>query len=67
MKKILCTLPPNYRAFTTAWDSGPPEEKMIALLTSRLLKEETMAKQWTRGKRDEEDAAFFADHHFSPE
>jgi hypothetical protein len=52
MRKILCTLPPSYRAFTTAWDSVPATEKTIALLTSRLLKEETMAKRWTRGQRD---------------
>ena len=45
MTKILCTLPPSYRAFTTAWDSVPATEKTIALLTSRLLKEETMAKR----------------------
>lgn len=60
MTKILCTLPPSYRGFTTAWDSVPAAEKTIALLTSRLLKEETMAKRWTRGQRDAQDAAFFA-------
>ncbi len=67
MTKILCTLPPSYRAFTTAWDSVPATEKTIALLTSRLLKEETMAKRWTRGQRDAQDAAFFAHHHSSPQ
>lgn len=49
--------------FTTAWDSVPADEKTIALLTSRLLKEETMAKRWTRGQQDTNDAAFFA-HNF---
>ncbi len=63
MTKILCTMPPSYRSFTTAWDSVPAHEKTIALLTSRLLKEETMAKRWTRGQKDTNDAAFFA-HNF---
>jgi hypothetical protein len=45
MTKIICTLPPSYRSFTKAWDSVPAAEKTIALLTSRLLKEETMAKR----------------------
>jgi hypothetical protein len=44
MTKVLCILPPSYRAFITAWDSVPAAEKTIALLMSRLLKEETMAK-----------------------
>jgi glutamine synthetase type III len=63
MTKIICTLPPSYRSFTTAWDSVPAAERTIALLTSRLLKEETMAKRWTRGQQDTNDAAFFA-HNF---
>jgi hypothetical protein len=52
MTKIICTLPPSYRSFTTAWDSVPANEKTIALLTSRLLKEETMAKRFNRGQQD---------------
>lgn len=63
MTKIICTLPPSYRSFTTAWDSVPAAEKTIALLTSRLLKEETMAKRWSRGQPDASDATFFA-HNF---
>jgi hypothetical protein len=59
MTKIICTLPPSYRSFTTAWDSVPANEKTIALLTSRLLKEETMAKRFNRGQQDLHDAAFF--------
>ena len=50
MTKIICTLPPSYRSFTTAWDSVPATEKTIALLTSRLLKEEAMAKRWSKGQ-----------------
>lgn len=66
--KIICTLPPSYRSFTTAWDSVPANEKTIALLTSRLLKEEAMAKRWNNGNPDVNDAAFFAQnysHHAS--
>ena len=63
MTKIICTLPPSYRSFTTAWDSVPANEKTIALLTSRLLKEETMAKRFNRGQQDSLDAAFFATNH----
>lgn len=63
MTKIICTLPPSYRSFTTAWDSVPAAEKTIALLTSRLLKEETMAKRWSKGQPDANDTAFFA-HNF---
>jgi hypothetical protein len=63
MTKVICTLPPSYRSFTTAWDSVPAAEKTIALLTSRLLKEETMTKRWSKGKLDANDTAFFA-HNF---
>lgn len=63
MTKIICTLPPSYRSFTTAWDSVPAKEKTFALLTSRLLKEETMAKRFNRGQQDSLDAAFFASNH----
>ena len=61
--KIICTLPPSYRSFTTAWDSVPASEKTIALLTSRLLKEEAMAKRWNNGNQDLDDAAFFAQNY----
>ncbi|XP_046462670.1 uncharacterized protein LOC124208838 [Daphnia pulex] len=60
MTKIICTLPPSYRSFTTAWDSVPANQKTIALLTSRLLKEETMATRFNGGQQDSIDAAFFA-------
>lgn len=60
MTKIICTLPPSYRSFVTAWDSVPFADRTMALLTSRLLKEEEMAKRWNTGKPDSQDAAFFA-------
>ena len=60
MSKIICTLPPSFRNFTTSWDSVPAGNKNRALLTSRLLKEEAMNKRWTAGVQDATDAAFFA-------
>ena len=38
-------------------------ERTIALLTYRLLKEETMVKRWTKAQQDTNDAAYFA-HNF---
>jgi hypothetical protein len=50
--KIICTLPPSYRSFTTAWDSVPAAEKTIALLTSRILNPlSTETKVMSRSKR----------------
>lgn len=63
MTKIICTLPPSYRSFVTAWDSVPFADRTMALLTSRLLKEEEMAKRWNAGQPDPQDAAFFAHQH----
>ena len=60
MTKIICTLPPSFRNFSTSWDSVPVGDNNIALLTSRLLKEEAMNKRWTAGAPDATDAAFFA-------
>lgn len=60
MTKVICTLPPSYRNFISAWDSVPATEKTIALLTARLLKEETMSRRWNGGEQNEGDAAFFA-------
>lgn len=60
MTKIICTLPPSYRSFVTAWDSVSFAHRTMALLPSRLLKEEERAKRWNTGKTDSQDAAFFA-------
>jgi len=38
MTKIICTLPPSFRHFVSAWDNVPDGEKTMASLTSRLLK-----------------------------
>lgn len=65
MTKIICTLPPSYRSFTITWDSVPASERTIGLLTSRLLKEETMARRWNGGRLDAADTAFFANNSYS--
>ena len=56
--KIVCTLPPSFRFAISAWDNVPSADKTISLLTSRLLKEETMNKVY--GGQEEADSAFFA-------
>lgn len=60
MTKIICTLPPSFRHFISTWDNVPEPKKMIALLNSRLLKEESMTKMFSNGEPDATDAAFFA-------
>ena len=37
MTKIICTLPPSYRGFISAWESVPVTDSTIDTLTSRLL------------------------------
>ena len=56
--KIICTLPPSFRHAVSVWDSVPENEKTIALLTARLLKEETMNKLY--GTTEVLDSAFYA-------
>lgn len=60
MTKITCTLPPSYRHFISAWDNVAEADKTIALLTSRLLKEECMTKMYNNGDPDPSDTAFFS-------
>lgn len=55
--KIICSLPPSFRHFVSAWDSLSDDRKTVAFLTSRLLKEETRNKMY--GGHTEMDAAFF--------
>ena len=62
MTKIICTLPPSYRNFISAWDSVPAADRTIELLTARLLKEETMSRRGTGGERNEADVAFLTRH-----
>jgi hypothetical protein len=49
MSKILLTLPPSFRHFLSAWDNVPTADKTIKLLTSRLVKEETITKNFNNG------------------
>ena len=58
IKKVICTLPPSFRHAVSAWDNVPEDEKILPLLTTRLLKEETMNMIY--GGQSESDAAFFA-------
>ncbi|RWS21853.1 uncharacterized protein B4U80_02798 [Leptotrombidium deliense] len=44
--KVLCSLPPLFRNVITAWDSTPTAQQTLNELTSRLLKEEALLKQW---------------------
>ena len=59
--KILCTLPPSFRHAVSVWDSVPDTDRTIALLTARLLKEETMNQMY--GSSEASDAAFFSRRH----
>jgi hypothetical protein len=63
MTKIICSLPPSHRNFTTVWDSVPVNERTIPLLTTCLLKEESSALRWSRGQQDAADTAFFAQNY----
>ena len=66
MAKIICTLPPSFRNFASVWDNVHPADRTIKALTSRLLKEESMAKRWTGiGKSNTADVAFWT-HNFPP-
>ena len=60
MSKILLTLPPSFRHFLSAWDNVPTADKTIKLLTSRLVKEETITKNFNNGGSDPSDLAFFS-------
>ena len=60
MSKILLTLPPSFRHFLSAWDNVPSADKTIKLLTARLVKEETITKNFNNGGSDPADLAFFA-------
>lgn len=51
--KILMTLPPSYRGLVSAWDSTPVDERTLANLTARLLKEEEMDKKISRQHGEE--------------
>ncbi|EFX64127.1 hypothetical protein DAPPUDRAFT_266998 [Daphnia pulex] len=56
--KIISSIPSRYRGFMSARDSVPISDQTINSLTSRLLKEDSLAKKWKREKMDHQDAAF---------
>ena len=66
MSKILMSLPPSYRHFLSAWDSVPTAEKTIALLTSRLLKEEKITSIHNQGQPDANDMAYLTGFQTQP-
>lgn len=47
MTKVVCTLPPTFENFLSVWDNVPANEKIMQLLTSRLLREESVKKRWS--------------------
>ena len=57
--KILCTLPPSFRSVVSAWDNLDESKKKLSLLTSRLLKEESLNKVYDSNENPA-DTAFFA-------
>ena len=46
MTKVVCTLPRTFENFLSVWDNVPANEKTMQLLTSRLLREESVKKRW---------------------
>lgn len=60
MSKILLTLPSSFRHFLSAWDNVPTADKTTKLLSSRLVKEETITKNFNNGGSDPSDLAFFS-------
>lgn len=60
MSKIFLTLPPSFHHFLSAWDNVPTADKTIKLLTSRLVKEEIITKNFNNGGSDPSDLAFFS-------
>lgn len=62
--KIIVSLPKEFRHFQSAWDSVPAEEQTLAALTSRLIKEEKMAKMFEKTEERPVDAAYFAGNSF---
>lgn len=57
--KIISTIPPSYWGFIKSWDSVAKSDRTMNSLTFFLLKEDSLAKKWNRGKMDHQNAAFF--------
>lgn len=56
--KILFTLPPSFKTVISAWENVEDDKKKLPLLTTRLLKEESLSKM--PGGESAADAAFFS-------
>lgn len=56
--KILCTLPTSFKTVISAWENVEDDKKKLPLLTTRLLKEESLSKM--HGGESAADAAFFS-------
>ena len=56
--KILCTLPPSFKSVISAWENVE-YKKILPLLTTRLLKEESLNKMHDNGE-SAEDKTFFS-------
>jgi len=57
--KVLCNLPPSFRSVVSAWENVEDSKKKLPLLTTRLLKEESLNKMHDNGE-SAEDKAFFS-------
>lgn len=57
--KVLCTLPPSFRSVVSAWENVEEAKKKLPLLTTRLLKEESLNKMH-ESEESAEDKAFFS-------
>ena len=57
--KVLCTLPPSFRSVVSAWENVEEAKRKLPLLTTRLLKEESLNKMH-ESEESAEDKAFFS-------
>ena len=48
--KVLCTLPPSFKSVISAWENVEDPKKKLPLLTTRLLKEESLNKMHDNGE-----------------
>ena len=48
IKKITCTLPPNFMPMLSSWENLENNKKTLQILTARLIKEERMTKHMVK-------------------
>jgi hypothetical protein len=56
--KLLCNLPPSFRSVVSAWENVEEAKKKLPLLTTRLLKEESLYKMHDSEESSEDKALF---------